>query len=75
MGAARPSLGVDDVALPPVTTALDDEAWRVREMALTVVARHRLDKVIDAAVSLEQYPVARVRAAASRAVRRLTDER
>jgi hypothetical protein len=33
----------DDVALPAVKSALNDEAWRVREMALKVVARHKLD--------------------------------
>lgn len=64
----------DDVALRSVKAALDDEAWRVREMALKVVARHGLDDAFDAAVSLEEKdPVARVREAASRAIRRLTD--
>jgi hypothetical protein len=53
----------DDVALPALTEALADEHWRVREMALKVVARHRLD--VDPTPLLDD-PVARVRAAAQR---------
>lgn len=59
----------DDVALPAVRLALTDESWRVREMAAKVVARHLLGD----ALPLQRDPVARVRAAASRAVVRLTD--
>jgi hypothetical protein len=61
----------NDRALPAVARALDDEAWRVREMALKVVARHRLGDALDAVVARQDDPVARVRAAASRALVRL----
>lgn len=61
----------DDVALPSLMGALDDEAWRVREMALKVVARHRLDDTLATVVDLQGDPVPRVRAAASRAPVRL----
>lgn len=61
----------DDVALPSLEAALSDEAWRVREMALKVVARHRVDEVVGAVAELEDDPVPRVRAAASRALIRL----
>jgi HEAT repeat protein len=60
-----------DAALPVVMAALDDEAWRVREMALRVVARHMLEDALATVAALQEDPVARVRAAASRAVIRL----
>lgn len=62
----------DDTATTAVTLALSDEAWRAREMALKVVARHRLDSALAAVLPLRHDPVARVRAAAERAVMRLT---
>jgi HEAT repeat protein len=65
----------DDAALPALTTALDDEAWRVREMALKVVARHRLDDAIPTVAALCEDPSPRVRAAASRALVRLAQQR
>ena len=61
----------DDDALGSVLTALGDETWRVREMALKVVARHRLHDAWDDVVALELDPVVRVRVAAARASRRL----
>ena len=61
----------DDMALPSVLGALTDEAWRVREMALRVVARHRLDDALTTVADLQEDPVPRVRAAASRALVRL----
>jgi hypothetical protein len=61
----------DDMALQPVKTALHDDAWRVREMALKVVARHNLEDAWGTVVGLEEDPVARVRAAASRALMQL----
>jgi hypothetical protein len=61
----------DDVALRAVEAALHDDAWRVREMALKVVARHRLEDPLTTVAGLEEDPVARVRAAASRALIRL----
>jgi hypothetical protein len=62
----------DDLALQSVKAALNDEAWRVREMALRVVARQRLEDASATVVSLQHDPVARVRAAASRALTRLS---
>lgn len=62
----------DDVAFQAVQAALHDEAWRVREMALKVVARHELEGVMSAVVDLQEDPVARVRVAASRALMRLS---
>ncbi len=51
--------------------ALRDDAWRVREMALKVVARHRLDEALETVATLQEDPVPRVRAAAHRAQVRL----
>jgi HEAT repeat protein len=62
----------DDVALPSVEAALGDDAWRVREMALKVVARHRLEDAVPTVAHLQDDPVARVRAAASRALIRIS---
>lgn len=62
----------DDVALQSVEAALHDDAWRVREMALKVVARHRLEDLLATVAGLQDDPVARVRAATSRALIRLT---
>ncbi|MFL6133723.1 MAG: HEAT repeat domain-containing protein [Nocardioidaceae bacterium] len=62
----------DDVAFQAVQAALYDEAWRVREMALKVVARHELEDALSAVVDLQEDPVARVRSAASRALMRLS---
>lgn len=63
-------IGVDDVALPAVSAALADEAWRVREMALKVVAKHELDVTVQTVVELLDDPVARVREAAGRVLAR-----
>ncbi len=74
--AARGLLYVwDDSATPAVLAALSDEAWRVREMAAKVVARHRLGDALPAVAARADDPVARVRAAAERAVVRLTNDR
>jgi HEAT repeats len=62
-----------DAALPSLMKALDDDAWRVREMAVKVVARHRLNAAFPAVADLQNDPVARVRAVASRAVARLAN--
>jgi len=59
-------------AAPAIDVALTDEAWRVREMALRVVRRHLLGDTLPVVVRLRDDPVARVRAAASRAVATLT---
>jgi hypothetical protein len=52
--------------------SLADEAWRVREMAAKVVARHLVDPALPSVLELNEDPVARVRVAAHRAVVRLT---
>ena len=62
----------DDAALQSVEAALNDEAWRVREMALKVVARHRLEDTFLTVADLQSDPVARVRTAASRALMRIS---
>jgi HEAT repeat protein len=61
-----------DSALPAMIQATADEAWRVREMAAKVIARHRLGDAINAVAVLSDDPVARVRAAAERALMILT---
>ena len=63
----------DEVAVPAVLSALDDDAWRVREMALKVVARHEFVRGGPAVARLEKDSSARVRAAAYRARARLEE--
>lgn len=63
----------DDSALPALARALEDPAWRVREMAAKVVIHHRVGGLVDAVSPLREDPIARVRAASERAVRTLTD--
>jgi hypothetical protein len=55
-----------------VRTALTDEAWRVREMAAKVIARHLVSEAGDVVAALRDDPVPRVRQAAQRALMRLT---
>lgn len=62
----------DGSALAAVRAALADEAWRVREMACKVVARHLVGDALADVAALGDDPVPRVRAAATRAVVRLT---
>jgi HEAT repeat protein len=62
----------DEAAQAAVIAALDDEAWRVREMAAKVVARHRVEAALPAVLTRRQDPVSRVRRAAERAVLSLT---
>jgi hypothetical protein len=62
----------DDAATAAITRAARDDAWRVREMAAKVVARHRVGDALDAVAALRDDEVPRVRAAAERAVIRLT---
>jgi hypothetical protein len=62
----------DDAAFQSLEAALNDGAWRVREMALKVVARHRLEDVLSTVVALQEDPAPRVRAAASRALMRIS---
>jgi hypothetical protein len=61
----------DDVAHPAMESALDDEAWRVREMALKVVARHRLADSLATVAGLQEDLIPRVRGTSSRALMRL----
>lgn len=58
-----------------IVQATTDEAWRVREMAAKVIARHRLGDAIDAVSQLQEDPIPRVRAAAHRAIIRITTAR
>ena len=68
--AARGLLWVwDPVALPAIVAALEDEHWRVREMAAKVVARHLLGEAFEAVSGMSDDPVPRVVEAAARAVR------
>ena len=59
----------DDIATDAIIDATAHEAWRVREMAAKVIARHRVGPAIDAVVILLDDENARVRSAASRAFR------
>ncbi|KUL24379.1 HEAT repeat domain-containing protein [Actinoplanes awajinensis] len=63
----------DDRAVPAVRTALADEAWRVREMAAKVAARHLVGDALPELAGLAADPTPRVRAAAARATRLLTE--
>jgi hypothetical protein len=65
----------DATAQPAVAGALRDEHWRVREMALKVIARQHWGDLVDAVVPLEGDPVPRVRASAERTLRVLTTAR
>ena len=65
----------DDAAVEAIIGATRDPAWRVREMAAKVVARHRVGRALDAVARVRDDPVARVRAAAERAVVALTASR
>ncbi len=58
-----------------VATTFEDSAWRVREMAAKVVARHLVGALLGAVAPLRADPVPRVRRAADRAVARLTAAR
>lgn len=62
-------------AEPAIAGATSDDSWRVREMAVKVIARHQLEDLFDAVVRLQDDPVPRVRAAAERALRNLVDSR
>jgi hypothetical protein len=62
----------NQTAAAAVVAATSDEAWRVREMAAKVTARHRIGAGLDAVIRLRDDPVPRVRAAAGRAIVVLT---
>src|SRR5436305_5021372 len=63
----------DSSATDVVREALSDEAWRVREMAAKVVARHLVGDALPSVAPLQDDPVPRVRAAAAGALVRLTE--
>jgi hypothetical protein len=62
----------DESAVDAIVAATSDASWRVREMSLKVIARHRVGDGIDAAASRRTDEVARVRAAAERALVAIT---
>ena len=62
----------DDRATAAIVQATADDAWRVREMAAKVVARHRVGAAFAAVAALRHDENQRVRAAAERAVVILT---
>ena len=62
----------EDRAGPVVIGALSDMAWRVREMALRVIIKRRVPGALGAVKPLQDDPNARVRAAARRAMDKLT---
>jgi len=53
-------------ASPELRQSLSDPAWRAREMALKVVARHHLDHMLGEVLGLKNDPIARVRQQAMR---------
>jgi HEAT repeat protein len=64
----------EDRAKPAILRALTDEAWRVREGAVRVAAKHGVDAALPILEKLKRDNRARVRAAALRAVERLTSQ-
>lgn len=62
----------DERATTATLDALEDPAWRVREMACRVIARHRVDPALERLLHLRSDGVPRVRVAAERAVARLS---
>lgn len=65
----------DDRALPVVEKVLRDPAWRVREMAAKVAARHLLADLLQALEQLRGDSNRRVVAAAERAIARIVAAR
>ena len=69
--AARGLLWVyESQALPELGQATYDEHWRVREMALKVIARQHWGDLLEPAAGLVDDPAARARAAAARTASR-----
>jgi hypothetical protein len=62
----------DGRAEDAIIAATSDEHWRVREMAVKVIARHTVDAGLEVVAELRADPVPRVRAAAQRATVLLT---
>ena len=71
--AARGLLYVwNETATAVIIGATSDEAWRVREMAVKVITKHRIGDGLDTVIMLSDDPVRRVRTAAERAIAVLT---
>lgn len=70
-GMGRPADTDTGVVVAAVRAGLNDPAWRVREMAVKVVARHQVDDLLAIVDRLQRDPVPRVAAAAQRALRHL----
>jgi HEAT repeat protein len=64
----------DPSATGALVEVLSDPAWRVREMAAKVAARHLLGDALPALERLRDDPVPRVRVAAERAATRIVAE-
>lgn len=62
----------DGSATGEISSGLVDESWHVREMCLTVVARHLVDDLLEDVAGCREDPVPRVRTAAERALVALT---
>lgn len=56
-----------------LSAGLTDGSWRVREMVCKVIARHRVGDLVGQVAELESDGVVRVRRAAERAVRMITE--
>lgn len=65
----------DERATPALGSALSDQSWRVREMAVKVVRRHLLGEHLSAVAALQTDPVVRVRTVAIDTVERLVAAR
>jgi hypothetical protein len=63
----------DESAVDVVIAGAEDESWRVREMSAKVIARHQLVEAFETMESLKDDEIARVRAAAERALMRLAE--
>jgi HEAT repeat protein len=63
----------DDSAESAVLRALSDDAWRVREMAVRVAARHHIGAALPLLAELQQDARPRVQTAARRAVVSVTN--
>ncbi|MEU4161451.1 hypothetical protein [Actinoplanes sp. NPDC026670] len=62
----------DDSATPATVAALAADAWRVREMAAKVAAKHLVGEALPVLAEMRGDPVERVRRATDRAIRVLT---
>jgi hypothetical protein len=62
----------DDLALPSVIAAADDEHWRVREWSAKIAGKHALMAAMPELRLLLDDPVPRVRTAAARAIDELS---